>query len=604
MTVPATIEQTGRRSFRRAVLLLATDLAWWVTAVAVFIGDRTQHSTRLLVAAPVLLMVSGVVTGVHRGRHRLGSFEEFGALATMVGIALVLTTLVAQPPIDLHSIRRLVGLAATALIFTMLPRYVVRLSRESSRSEADAIRYLVFGAGEGGALAIRMMLRNSGGECVPVAILDDDPHKRALKIMGVPVVGNRNDIVGVAQKYGAQVLLIAAGRADAATIGDLVDAAVEAKLQVRVLQDFDDLFHSTGAVSDFRQLNESDLLGRHRVHTDVAKIADYLRGRRVMVTGAGGSIGSELCRQISRYEPTELVLVDRDESALHAVQLSIEGSALLQNDGVELLDLRDRDAVESVLDRRRPEVIFHAAALKHLPLLERYPAEAVKTNVWATNVLLELSSKYGVARFVNISTDKAADPCSVLGYSKRLTERLTAWWAQTTGLQYMSVRFGNVLMSRGSVMTTFQRQLQAGGPITVTHPDVERYFMTVEEAVELTVQAGAVGSGGEVLILDMGEPVRIADVARRLVAMAHARIEIVFTGLRPGEKLTEDLLGRHEVDCRPSHPLISQAAVPPIAPDAVVALPVLGRNADIIAALAAVALHEPAADHNPGVVAA
>ena len=591
MSRTTTKSDEQKRSFGRSLLLLAMDLAFWVAMVAIYLGDEVARPILVVSSAPLIFTVAGLITGVHNGRYRVGSFEEFGAVAVTVGLAIVGAFAVGGATFDATSLRRVVALAATTLMATTLPRYGFRLWNERlSFHDHDATRYLIFGAGEGGAMAVRMMLRDADGRNVPVALLDDDQDKRQLRIMGIPVVGTRADVVRSAHKYHADVLLIAAGRADAATIGELVDAAVIAKLKVKVLPRFDELFDNETGPDGFRQLNEADLLGRHRVETDVAKIADYLRGHRVLVTGAGGSIGSELCRQIARFEPSDLVMVDRDESSLHAVQLSITGSALLQDDGIELLDLRDAAAVQAMMARRRPEVIFHAAALKHLPLLERYPAEAVKTNVWSTNTLLEIAVQHGVTRFVNISTDKAADPCSVLGYSKRLTERLTSWWAKRTDSQFMSVRFGNVLMSRGSVITTFQRQLRNGGPITVTHPDVERYFMTVEEAVELTIQAGAIGRPAEVLVLDMGAPVRIADVAQRLVAMAAQRIEIVFTGLRPGEKLTEDLLGHAETDVRPMHPLISQVAVPSLNPELIVDLPIEGDIELIIAALARVSM--------------
>ena len=316
--------------------------------------------------------------------------------------------------------------------------------------------------------------------------------------------------------------------------------------------------------SDVRPLEERDLLGRHEIDTDVDQIAGYLAGRRVLVTGAGGSIGSELCRQIQRVGPAELVMLDRDESALHAVQLSIEGRAMLDRRSLVVADIRDRERLREVFDEHKPEVVFHAAALKHLPLLEMYPDEAIKTNVFGTLHLLEVSAEFGVGRFVNISTDKAADPSSVLGYTKRIAERLTAQVAINAPGTYLSVRFGNVLGSRGSVLTAFREQIAAGGPVTVTHPDVTRYFMTVEEAVQLVVQAGAIGRSGEALVLDMGEPVKIADVARRLIAHAERGVDIEYTGLRPGEKLQEVLLGADEVDSRPVHPLISHVFVPPL----------------------------------------
>ena len=257
-------------------------------------------------------------------------------------------------------------------------------------------------------------------------------------------------------------------------------------------------------------------------------------------------------------------MLDRDESGLHELQLSIEGQALLDRRNLVVCNIQDIDALDATFAEHCPEVVFHAAALKHLPLLEMWPAEAIKTNVIGTRNVLAASVKVGVGRLVNISTDKAADPTSVLGYTKRIAERLTAATAAPPGSAYMSARFGNVLGSRGSVLTTFRAQILAGGPVTVTHPDVTRYFMTVQEAVQLVIQAGAIGERGEVLVLDMGSPARIAEVARRLVEEADQPIEIVFTGLRPGEKLNEVLFEEGTPDVRPKHELISHVQVPPM----------------------------------------
>jgi FlaA1/EpsC-like NDP-sugar epimerase len=315
---------------------------------------------------------------------------------------------------------------------------------------------------------------------------------------------------------------------------------------------------------DIRPVTETDLLGRPPAAIDPEEISAYLTGRRVLVTGAGGSIGSELCRTIARFEPASLVMVDRDESGLHATQLSIDGRAMLDSRDLELADLRDRARVRQIFDDHRPEVVFHAAALKHLPLLEMYPEEAWKSNVVVTHDLLDLALEYGVDRFVNISTDKAADPTSVLGWTKRIGERLTADAAMRAraGQNYISVRFGNVLGSRGSVLTAFDSQVRSGGPITVTHPDVTRYFMTIEEAARLTVYAGAIGRPGEVLVLDMGDPVRILDVANRFAQRSDPPVDVVFTSLRHGEKIHEVLFAADERDRRPIHPLISHVDVP------------------------------------------
>jgi FlaA1/EpsC-like NDP-sugar epimerase len=287
--------------------------------------------------------------------------------------------------------------------------------------------------------------------------------------------------------------------------------------------------------------------------------------RRVLVTGAGGSIGSELCRQLARFNPAELIMLDRDESALHEVQLSIHGRALLDTPQTVLADLRDEATINHIFDTRKPEVVFHAAALKHLPLLERYPLEAYQTNVLGTLTLLNAAQRTGVGVFVNISTDKAANPISVLGYSKRIAERVTAAAGQTAKSgKYMSVRFGNVLGSRGSVLMSFRDQIAKGGPLTVTHRGVTRYFMTISEAVQLVIQAGAIGRSGEALVLDMGTPVSIYDVAKQLVANSGKPVEIEIVGLRAGEKVHEELFGDGEVDTRPRHPLISHVPVLPV----------------------------------------
>jgi FlaA1/EpsC-like NDP-sugar epimerase len=279
-------------------------------------------------------------------------------------------------------------------------------------------------------------------------------------------------------------------------------------------------------------------------------------------------------------------MLDRDESALHEVQLALHGRALLDSDETVLADIRDERRIREVFERFRPQIVFHAAALKHLPLLERYPVEAVKSNILGTQTVLTCAAAFGAESFVNISTDKAADPVSVLGYSKRITERLTAHMAGTASGSYLSVRFGNVLGSRGSVLLALSAQVTAGGPLTVTHPEVTRYFMTADEAVQLVLQAAVVGSTGEVLILDMGKPVRIADIARRLSAYSARPVEIVYTGLRPGEKLAEDLLGPGEVGYRRHHPLVRHARVVPLDPRHLARLVLDGDEASLRKSLA------------------
>jgi FlaA1/EpsC-like NDP-sugar epimerase len=530
---------------------------------------------KLLPVVFVAQYVAGAAFGLYRGRWLFGSFEEVAAVARSVVVALCVTFAVdylyGDPRDHLVPISAVIGGAMFAFLGMCGLRYGWRLvmdRRRRPRLEGRR-RVLVFGAGDGGQQAIRAMLRDPNSPYVPVAILDDEHQRRNLTIQGVRVVGDRTALASAADRYRADALLVAVPSADASLVRGLIDLALPVGLEVRVLPSVNELLGNDVRLVDIREPNEADLLGRHQVETNVAEIAQYLTGKRVAVTGAGGSIGSELCRQIAAYAPAELLMIDRDESALHAVQLSLEGRALLDSDNLALLDIRDRRGVARLFLERRPEVVFHAAALKHLPLLERHPAEALKTNVWGSLAVLDAAVAAGVQTFVNISTDKAANPCSVLGYSKRIAEGLTAHMSGEGCGNYLSVRFGNVLGSRGSVLTSFRAQLEAGGPLTVTHPDVTRFFMTVEEAVQLVVQAGAIGHAGEVLVLQMGEPVKIAEVARRLASLHPEPVPIEFTGLRPGEKLHEDLFGDGEFALPSEHSLITAVAAPPLDPSEV-----------------------------------
>jgi FlaA1/EpsC-like NDP-sugar epimerase len=582
--VPKQRRTTGRQ---RALVRLAADSAawaiaiWFATLARYDLNVSAVHPTRVLAVVPPAVAVQGIVGwvfGLYNGRWRLASFDEVAALtmsAALTAMLVFTANLWFDGP---QLVPRSVPLAAgvTALVLMAAARYGWRRVDERRRRPAgdDCRRLLVFGAGEGGAQVVTAMQRHRDGRYIPVALLDDDTQKRNLTIAGVRVVGNRSVMAKAAADRRADTLLIAIPSAGAALVTELSEQATVCGLEVKVLPPVSELLGGIVRVGDIREVTVADLLGRHEVETDVAGIAGYVTGRRVLVTGAGGSIGSELCRQLHRYAPETLIMLDRDESALHAVQLSIEGRALLDSADLVLVDIRDRLAVEQALATHRPQVIFHSAALKHLPLLERHPAEAVKTNVWATLDLLQAAARSGVTRFVNISTDKAADPISVLGYTKRITERLASHVAERTGMHCLSVRFGNVLGSRGSVLTTFRDQIQNGGPLTVTHPDVTRFFMTVEEAVQLVIQAGAIGKPGEALVLDMGDPVRIADLARVLAARSDRPISIHFTGLRSGEKLHEVVLASGEADRRPMHPLISHVRVPPLDPDGVRAIDV------------------------------
>ena len=543
----------------------------------------------LFIPAIVLQVATGWWTGLYRGWWINGSFEEVAALARATVIStlgLAAINLVA-PGDRLAPISAVIGAGIIAFVGMGGARYLARQLLEQRRRALthDRERAIIFGAGDGGERTIRSMLFDDDSPYVPVALIDDDPRKRNLTIRGIRVLGDRSDLSRIADQFGAKVVIMAVPTGDGALVRQLSREAAKADLTVKVVPSVRELLGGEVSVGDLREPTEADLLGRHKVETDLQSVSDYIRGRTVLVTGAGGSIGSELCRQLSAFSPGKLVMVDRDESGLHGVQLSLEGRALLDSDSLVLLDIRDRTRVARLFAEIKPDVVFHAAALKHLPLLQAHPSEALKSNVWGTLSVLDAAAGAGVSHFVNISTDKAANAASVLGYSKRIAEGLTSSFGQRHHGRYLSVRFGNVLGSRGSVLTAFRAQLDRGGPLTVTHPEVTRYFMTIEEAVQLVIQAGAIGGDGHAMVLDMGEPVKIYDVARQLASSRNADIAIEFTGLRPGEKLHEDLFCASENPARSAHELIRYVDVPSLEPDRVRNLDPTGTHAEVIAIL-------------------
>ncbi|KRF21285.1 capsule biosynthesis protein CapD [Nocardioides sp. Soil797] len=579
--------------------MIAGDSLAWFVSYAIFAMLRMDANLSAVpwVAVTVLALVTaGLHAGIgwplrlHMGRASLASFSEM--------ILLGLVTMAAGGLVFLVNVfgtwaPRSIPLAAafSTLVLASWSRALWRWARERDDQRVvndGAARVVVLGAGEAGREIIGSMLRDPQRRWRPVALLDDDPAKRHRRLRNVPVLGDTTRLQEVAAQTGASTAVIAIPSADSDTISRMSLAARQADIDVKVLPATTQLLTDNVGIRDLRDINLTDVLGRNQLDTDMDAIADYLKGKRVLVTGAGGSIGSELCRQIHRFEPSELMMLDRDESALHAVQLSITGRALLDSQDVVLCDIRDINAVKAIFAERRPEVVFHAAALKHLPMLEQYPAEALKTNIHGTWNVLQAAEMVDVERFVNVSTDKAANPTSVLGYSKRIAERITAAHAAHSPGTFLSVRFGNVLGSRGSVLTAFAKQIANGGPVTVTDPEVSRFFMTIEEACQLVVQAAAIGQPGEALVLDMGEPIRIIDVARQLIRQSGTEVAIEFTGLRPGEKLHEELFADDEpIDVRPQHPMVSHVPVPPVFPDEIDALPVRGERELVTRAMAA-----------------
>ncbi len=555
------------------------DAAIWLVAIVGAVTLRHEFDlSKVSVASAVSLGLVGgfmqVLVGramnLYSGRYQSGSFDEVRALAVSVftgTFVMFAGLLVVGRALELP--RTTVVIAAPlALLLMFAVRYASRVWVENARKPSDdAVPTLVVGAGTTGEIIVRSMMRDPESPLRPVGLVDDDPLKRHLRLYGVKVRGGTDDISKLAHATGAKVLVIAIARIDAALLRRLTDAGMEAGMRVLAVPTVRQMATGGVSVSDLRSVNIEDLLGRHPVDTRIEEVAGYITGKRVLVTGAGGSIGAELCRQLHRFGPKELIMLDRDESGLLEAQLGVLGHGLLTARDTVLADIRDADKMTQLFMDRKPEVVFHAAALKHLPLLERHPDEAWKTNVLGTLNVVNASRAAGVRTFVNISTDKAANPTSVLGHSKRVAEKITSWAAEETGDRYLSVRFGNVIGSRGSMLPTFESMIASGGPLTVTHPEATRYFMTIPEACQLVVQAGSIGRPSEVLILDMGEPVRILDVARRMIAMSGKDIEIVFTGLREGEKVHEDIMGTGEQLARPLHPQISHTHASPLAPE-------------------------------------
>ncbi|KGN32984.1 dTDP-glucose 4,6-dehydratase [Knoellia sinensis KCTC 19936] len=527
--------------------------------------------------AAVLQFAISLGVGVFGATQKRGSFEETAQIARTVLLVAVVLLILRFAAQQFPGVPRSVPLTGPVLgLLVMFAfRFLIRSYRWGRGRPGDAdVPVIVYGAGEGGRQLLRALKGNTNakeGRLVPVAVIDDNPRKRRMSIEGLRVAGGSGRLGQLIERTGATTLAVAMPSLPADRLREIRDLAREHQLELLVLPPVSRLLGPARG-ADLHKLNLEDLLGRQSITMDPASISHTITGKRVLVTGAGGSIGSELARQIAKFGPAKLVLLDRDESALHGTQMSLTGRALLDDGTLALCDIRDPAALRRVFDQEQPEVVFHAAALKHLTLLEQFPLEAWHTNVLGTANVLAAAEAVGVQTFVNISTDKAANPTCVLGYSKRLAERLTADFARRHEQTYVSVRFGNVLGSRGSVIAAFTAQIEHGGPVTVTHPDVERYFMLIPEASQLVLQAAAIGSNGDVMVLDMGQPVKILDVAQTLIDLSGKDdIEVIFTGLRPGEKMTEELFTPGEDIHSAGHPLINKVEVPPMSTETVVA---------------------------------
>ncbi len=514
--------------------------------------------TRFLALLPVLVVIKLFVfwkMGLFRGWWRYVSMADLLGIFKANLIASLVFLIYAVLVYRLEFIPRSVFITDSVLCFLLISgvRFFTRAFRENYIPMPnyidfynDRTRVLVAGAGDAGQMIVKEIRQNPKLKKQVVGFVDDDPQKLKLRFQGFPVLGGLKEIGEVSEEFGIDEVIIAIPSASGKEIRKIVETCLDAGVKFKTLPGVGDLIDGKVSVQQVKDVDVVDLLGRDPVRLDTQKIRSYITGKKVLITGAGGSIGSELCRQLARFYPAKLILFDNAETPLFRIEQelteyfpNIPLSAILG-------DVRYRARVEAIFDEFMPEVVFHAAAYKHVPMVEHNPAEAVNNNIRGTKIVADAAHAIGVKNFVMISTDKAVNPTNVMGATKRAAELYVQTLAQESKTHFVTVRFGNVLGSNGSVVPTFKEQIKKGGPVTVTHPDVTRFFMTIPEATQLVLQAGSMGQGGEIFLLDMGQPVKILDLAEEVIRLSGMRpyedIDIVFTGLRPGEKLFEELL--------------------------------------------------------------
>lgn len=440
-------------------------------------------------------------------------------------------------------------------------RFSIRLIErinEKRKISYHGERVLIVGSGKAGSSIIQEMQRNPQLGLNPVAFVDDDIEKKGLKIRGIPVLGTRHSLPEIITKMNINKVIIAMPTAPGSEIRDIVSICRKAGVQARTIPGIFEILDEKVRIDSIRQVQIEDLLRREPVKTDIKKVEDFLKGKKVLVTGSGGSIGSELCRQIIKCHPAEIILLGQGENSIFDIQHEILKRLSVTNGKVNstkvksvIANIRSYQRLDKIIEETEPDVIFHAAAHKHVPMMEINSCEAISNNIKGTQNLIELSLKHNVEHFVFISTDKAVNPSSIMGASKRVAEMIVLKAGRTYGKNYSAVRFGNVLGSRGSVVLTFKRQIAEGGPVTITHPDIERFFMTIPEAVQLVLQASVIGNGGEIFVLDMGKPIKIIDLAKDIIRLSGYEVDkdikIIQTGLRSGEKLYEELFIAGEI---------------------------------------------------------
>lgn len=560
--------------------LILLSLSPYISLVIRYDWQTSQvQIDKTLITATILLLITKLsifkILGLYRRFWKSASIDDM-ALLILIGIYSGLAQLFiigafkatdimnfGKFPFSFPFIDAIVSFA-----FVAIPRFSVRLfERAEQRLQQygnDEIKVLIVGAGDAGVNTLIELQRSKNLNLHPVGFIDDDPLKKGLRIRGVDIIGGRDAINDAVIKHGINRILIAMPSASGKEIRGILDIAKSTKAEVFTLPGLSEIIDGKVSIQKFRKIDIEDLLRREPIKTDLEKIYGLLSGKTVMVTGAGGSIGREICRQVAAAMPGKLLLLGHGENSIFEIEQELLTSFPKQKENTIALiaDLRDGQRIEQLIEKHKPEIIFHAAAHKHVPLMENNVVEAITTNVFGIKNLLESSIKNNVESIVYISTDKAVDPPNVMGASKRAAELLVQMYSGKSSTKLITVRFGNVLGSRGSVVHTFRKQIHDGGPITITHPEIERYFMTIPEAVQLVLQAFGIGKGGEVFVLDMGKRIRILDLAKdmvRLSGIEEEDIEIKFTGLRGGEKMIEELFIHTEVVNKTEHEKIYSA---------------------------------------------
>jgi FlaA1/EpsC-like NDP-sugar epimerase len=533
------------------IVLTAIYISYWTLNPMVHIFKVPM----LLVTALTLLICHHLFASFYHLYNKAWQYASVGELIAIVKAVTfsIAATSAMQMLVFQNTYVR--ALMITWMLHVLLiggSRFSWRMFRDNIMNrQKDIKKTLIIGAGSGGTMVARQLLNNHDIDLKPVAFIDDDSKKFKLDILGIPVVGSSDRIAQTVEKYQIENIVIAIPSLKQSELNRIFEECAKTKAKTQIIPKLEDLMTGKISVNQFREVQVEDLLGRDPVELDIGSISEYVSGKTVLVTGAGGSIGSEICRQICKFYPRRIVLVGHGENSIYQIDMELRKLYSAKIEIVPVIgDIQDRSRIFEVMEEHRPFVVYHAAAHKHVPLMEYNPREAVKNNIFGTKNVAEAAETFGVHTFVMISSDKAVNPPNVMGATKRFAEMVIQSLAQTSNTKFVAVRFGNVLGSRGSVIPLFKKQIQAGGPITVTHPDMTRYFMTIPEASRLVIQSGALARGGEIFVLDMGEPVKIVDLAKNLIKLSGYTIEeigINFSGLRPGEKMYEELLNEGEI---------------------------------------------------------